>query len=167
MSVVSSLRIGLWTLSRSTGAEQLRGPCRFLSWDRCPASSFPRQAQRPPLQLREHTAYPLDHPRNAHCTCFTSYFRNLSTRNQQSIKQDIMAAAIPPGGTFFDTLKRSFVDVPVAGDDKISTSEFLEAVEGVMGLFGMFIRMRSGVWMGRLTRACRRVGFGGFQAREE
>lgn len=46
-----------------------------------------------------------------------------------------MAVAIPPGGTFFDTLKRSFVDVPVAGDNKISTSEFLEAVEGVLGLF--------------------------------
>ena len=52
-----------------------------------------------------------------------------------------MAAAIPPGSTFFDTLKRSFVDVPVAGDDKISTSEFLEAVEGVMGLFGAFVGM--------------------------
>jgi len=49
-----------------------------------------------------------------------------------------MAVSIPPGGTFFDTLKRSFIDVPVAGDDKISTNEFLEAVEGVLGLFGGF-----------------------------
>lgn len=46
-----------------------------------------------------------------------------------------MAVAIPPGGTFFDTLKRSFVDVPVAGDDKISTSEFLEAAESLLTLF--------------------------------
>jgi hypothetical protein len=46
-----------------------------------------------------------------------------------------MAAAIPPGGTFFDTLKRSFTDVPVT-DGKIATNEFLEAAEGLLGLFG-------------------------------
>ncbi|KAF2678758.1 putative glycolipid transfer protein HET-C2 [Lentithecium fluviatile CBS 122367] len=46
-----------------------------------------------------------------------------------------MAVAIPPGGTFFDTLKRSFIDVPVGADEKISTSEFLEAAEGLLTLF--------------------------------
>lgn len=46
-------------------------------------------------------------------------------------------AAIPPGGTFFDTLKKSFVDVPIGADEKISTSEFLEAAEGLLTLFGM------------------------------
>jgi hypothetical protein len=41
--------------------------------------------------------------------------------------------------TFFDTLKRSFTDVPVdAGkDNAISTTEFLEAAESLVTLFGM------------------------------
>jgi hypothetical protein len=47
-----------------------------------------------------------------------------------------MAAAIPPGGTWFDTLKRSFADVPV-NDNGISTTEFLEAAESLVTLFGM------------------------------
>lgn len=38
---------------------------------------------------------------------------------------------------FFDTGKRSFQDVPIP-DDKISTTEFLEAAETVVALFGMF-----------------------------
>ncbi|KAH7385191.1 glycolipid transfer protein domain-containing protein [Phaeosphaeria sp. MPI-PUGE-AT-0046c] len=48
-----------------------------------------------------------------------------------------MAAAYPPGGTFFDTVKKSFVDVPVdAGkDNAISTTEFLEAAESLTTLF--------------------------------
>ncbi|KAL1608491.1 hypothetical protein SLS60_003433 [Paraconiothyrium brasiliense] len=46
-----------------------------------------------------------------------------------------MSVAIPPGGTFFDTLKKSFVDVPVAADNKISTTEFLEAAESLLTLF--------------------------------
>jgi len=52
-----------------------------------------------------------------------------------------MAAAIPPGGTFFDTLKKSFTDVPVAADNKISTSDFLEAAESLLTLFGMLYRL--------------------------
>lgn len=47
-----------------------------------------------------------------------------------------MSVAIPPGGTYFDTLKKSFVDVPVAADDKIPTTEFLEAAESLLTLFG-------------------------------
>jgi hypothetical protein len=48
-----------------------------------------------------------------------------------------MAAAIPPGGTFFDTLSKSFVDVPVdeSKDKAISTTEFLEAAESLTTLF--------------------------------
>ncbi|KAI4842451.1 putative glycolipid transfer protein HET-C2 [Aureobasidium sp. EXF-8845] len=42
-------------------------------------------------------------------------------------------AAVPPGGTFFDTLKR-FSDVPVESG-KIATTEFLEACEGLTTLF--------------------------------
>lgn len=47
-------------------------------------------------------------------------------------------AAIPPGGTWFDTLKRSFVDVPVdsSNANAIPTSEFLEAAESLTTLFG-------------------------------
>ncbi|KAG9230664.1 glycolipid transfer protein domain-containing protein [Amylocarpus encephaloides] len=42
--------------------------------------------------------------------------------------------AYPPGGTFLDTLKKSFVDVPV-NDGAIATSEFLEAAESLTTLF--------------------------------
>lgn len=45
--------------------------------------------------------------------------------------------AYPPGGTFLDTLKRSFVDVPIDADSNVSTSEFLEAAESLTTLFGM------------------------------
>ncbi|KAI9849747.1 MAG: hypothetical protein M1838_006283 [Thelocarpon superellum] len=43
----------------------------------------------------------------------------------------------PPGGTFFDTMKKSFADVPIntEKDNAISTSEFLEAAETLTGLF--------------------------------
>lgn len=49
-----------------------------------------------------------------------------------------MAATYPPGGTFFDTVKKSFVDVPVddSKDHAISTTEFLEAAESLTTLFG-------------------------------
>jgi hypothetical protein len=41
--------------------------------------------------------------------------------------------------TFFDTIKKSFTDVPVdaAKDNAISTTEFLEAAESLTTLFGM------------------------------
>ena len=38
--------------------------------------------------------------------------------------------------TFFDTAKRNFKDVPVAADGKVSTTEFLEAAESCVALFG-------------------------------
>jgi len=45
--------------------------------------------------------------------------------------------AYPPGGTFLDTLKKSFTDVPVdkEKDNAISTTEFLEAAESLTTLF--------------------------------
>jgi len=47
------------------------------------------------------------------------------------------APTVPTGGTYFDTLKRSFVDVPLdsSKDNAISTSEFLEACESLTTLF--------------------------------
>lgn len=52
-----------------------------------------------------------------------------------------MAAAYPPGGTYFDTVKRSFNQVPVdeGKDNAISTTEFLEAAESLTTLFGTII----------------------------
>jgi hypothetical protein len=46
--------------------------------------------------------------------------------------------AYPPGGTFLDTIKRSFSDVPVDKEknNAVSTSEFLEAAESLTTLFG-------------------------------
>ncbi|KAL4809961.1 glycolipid transfer protein domain-containing protein [Aspergillus unguis] len=48
-----------------------------------------------------------------------------------------MPVEIPAGGTWFDTLKKSFADVPVdnANDNGISTTEFLEAAESLTTLF--------------------------------
>ncbi|KAJ5594024.1 uncharacterized protein N7459_000232 [Penicillium hispanicum] len=49
-------------------------------------------------------------------------------------------AAIPAGQTWFDTLKRSFADVPIdaANGNAISTAEFLEAAEALVSLFDHF-----------------------------
>jgi hypothetical protein len=46
------------------------------------------------------------------------------------------ATTYPPGTTFFDSLKKSFVDVKPGSDNEIPTSEFLEAAESLTGLFG-------------------------------
>ncbi len=44
---------------------------------------------------------------------------------------------LPPGGTWFDTHKKSFVDVSIDSKDQgIATSEFLEAAESTTTLFG-------------------------------
>jgi len=49
------------------------------------------------------------------------------------------ATAYPPGGTFFDTLKANFDQVPVdqSKDNAINTTKFLEAAESLTTLFGM------------------------------
>lgn len=46
------------------------------------------------------------------------------------------APQIPMGGTYFDTLKKSFKDVPVDANNNISTAEFCEAAESLTTLFG-------------------------------
>jgi hypothetical protein len=49
-------------------------------------------------------------------------------------------ASIPADGTWFDTLKKSFADVPTdaANDDAIATADFLEAAEALVSLFGAY-----------------------------
>jgi hypothetical protein len=51
------------------------------------------------------------------------------------------AQAYPPGGTFLDSLKKSFTDVPMnkEKDNAIATTEFLEAAESLTTLFGTTI----------------------------
>ncbi|KAK1984733.1 glycolipid transfer protein [Colletotrichum cereale] len=48
-----------------------------------------------------------------------------------------MAAQIPPGGTYLDTFKKSFVDVPVDAEKEnaISTTDFLDAAESLTTIF--------------------------------
>jgi len=48
-------------------------------------------------------------------------------------------AAYPPGGTFFDTVKTTFDQVPVdeSKGNAINTTKFLEAAESLTTLFGM------------------------------
>jgi len=41
--------------------------------------------------------------------------------------------------TFFDQMERSFKDVPVDGQNQISTQEFLEASSSLVKLFGTFV----------------------------
>ena len=50
------------------------------------------------------------------------------------------STVIPPGGTWFDTLRKSFVDVPIdsSNNDAVATTEFLEAAESLTSLFSMF-----------------------------
>ena len=43
----------------------------------------------------------------------------------------------PAGGTWFNTLRKSFVDVPLGADNAIPTTEFLEAAESLTTLFGI------------------------------
>lgn len=45
--------------------------------------------------------------------------------------------AFPPGGTYFDTLKKNFTDVPIDSgkDNAIETGPFLEASESLTTLF--------------------------------
>ena len=47
----------------------------------------------------------------------------------------------PAGGTWFDTLHKSFVDVSVdaSKDNAIPTSDFLEAAESLTTLFGTYL----------------------------
>lgn len=42
------------------------------------------------------------------------------------------------GSTFFDTMRRDFKNVSVSADNKINTTEFLEAAESLVTLFDLF-----------------------------
>ena len=70
----------------------------------------------------------------------------------------------PAGGTWFDTLKRSFVDVPVdaSKDNAISTTEFLEASESLTTLFGMSALMCDCAQADSESKRC--LGLEGFYA---
>lgn len=78
-----------------------------------------------------------------------------------------MATSYPAGGTFFDTVKRSFTDVPVdeKKDNAISTTEFLEACEGLIALFGTKLVYREAP-LAMLSAVHRCARLGGFQARQ-
>jgi hypothetical protein len=71
------------------------------------------------------------------------------------------AQSYPDGGTFLDTLKKSFTDVPVdkEKDNAVSTTEFLEAAESLTTLFGMPDTNRA--LEQRANRSCRCSWFSG------
>jgi hypothetical protein len=48
---------------------------------------------------------------------------------------------VPEGKTFFEVMKRSFVDVPIdeSKENAIATTEFLEAAESFKALFGEWL----------------------------
>lgn len=66
---------------------------------------------------------------------------------------------VPPNGTFFDTLKRNFADVPVdkSKNNAISTSEFLEASESLVTLFGAYLDITTASDMVLEERSCTSV----------
>jgi hypothetical protein len=96
--------------------------CRFNPQPPCPTLRAPNAQclERTPPLLRPTTLslslYTIDHP------------KIMATTN-----------AYPPGGTFLDSLKKSFTDVPVdkEKDNAVSTTEFLEAAESLTTLFGI------------------------------
>ncbi len=50
-----------------------------------------------------------------------------------------MSVVIPPGSTIVQTFRKSFTDVPVdeANGGAVATTEFLEAAESLITIFGM------------------------------
>jgi len=89
-----------------------------------------------------HRNLPLKH-------CFPTFNSNASGEttttttyiHSSSTAQATMSATLtyPPGGTFFDTINKSFTDVTVQADkdNAINTTEFLQAAESLTSLFGM------------------------------
>lgn len=72
----------------------------------------------------------------------------------------------PPGGTFLDTLKKSFTDVPMnkEKDNAIATTEFLEAAESLTTLFGTYPLENPRTWTNN-TRRSRLCSFHASQER--
>lgn len=120
-----------------------------------------------PLCPTTPEASPLSWTLNTLVLCKHLFF-SLTPNFELQEKQEIstMSVAIPSGGTYFDTLKKSFVDVPVAADNKISTTEFLEAAESLLTLFGM-CRLEGKRVNIMLTWECRCSRLGRLQACEE
>jgi len=73
------------------------------------------------------------------CCPLTPHDNSVQTTTSVQYPNAIMTTpqAYPPGGTFLDTLKRSFTDVPMnkEKDNAVSTTEFLEAAESLTTLF--------------------------------
>lgn len=61
-------------------------------------------------------------------------------QNPQSPQKspNMSGPAIPPGSTIVQTFRQSFVDVPIDADkdNAISTTEFLDAAESLVTIFG-------------------------------
>ncbi|KAI9732276.1 MAG: hypothetical protein M1818_007595 [Claussenomyces sp. TS43310] len=80
-------------------------------------------------------------------------------------------ASYPPGGTWLDTIPRSFTDVKVDADkaNAIDTTQFLEAAESLATMFGMDIPGFCSLVPFFLTWGVqfRCAGFHGFWARQE
>ena len=73
----------------------------------------------------------------------------------------------PPGGTWFDTLKKSFTNVTVdaTNDNAIPTADFLEAAESLTTLFGS--PQACSLRAYGANNFSRRLGFSSIQARQE
>lgn len=66
-----------------------------------------------------------------------SYTAKVEYRDSTSMAAT--AQPFPSGGTWFDTLTKSFADVPIdtAHDNAIPTTDFLDAADSLTSLFGM------------------------------
>ncbi|VEU24439.1 DEKNAAC105546 [Brettanomyces naardenensis] len=64
--------------------------------------------------------------------------------------------------TFFDQMKRSFTDVPLEGDNRIPTAEFLEASESLVKLFDLLgsaaFQVVESDMNGNITKMKKRLG---------
>lgn len=76
------------------------------------------------------TTPPLQLPKPPHLSLAVHYTRIMAVPSN---------VPYPAGGTWFDTLKKSFVDVPVdaSKDNAVPTTDFLEASESLTTLFGV------------------------------
>jgi len=83
--------------------------------------------------------------------CFTIHWHlvvhkqhNTTTSSVKYILAMSATLTYPPGGSFFDTIKKNFTDVPVdaANGNAINTTDFLQAAESLTGLFGKIRSLR-------------------------
>jgi hypothetical protein len=118
----------------ASGCSPLRDPLRrafpALAW----CSRMPHQATR--VERTRSSPLGRDHLSITNLSAFSFKLHIHLSQRINSITIT-MAAAYPPGQTFFDNVKKSFVDVPVVDskDSAIPTTEFLEAAESLTTLF--------------------------------